>query len=99
MNSASWSSQGLVLLLASTAGIVSVVLGPWSALDNAGVGLLALLVFVAPGVGTLWMLWSCIRYERRPLPFVLLAFVPYAFLWYYFERVEPSIQDRRAGPR
>jgi hypothetical protein len=33
------------------------------------------------------MLYRAIRYEKRPLPYVFLAFVPYAFLGYYFERV------------
>lgn len=48
---------------------------------------LTLSVFVVPPVGTFWMLYVSIRHEARPLPVVLLSFVPYAFLWYYFERV------------
>ncbi len=36
------------------------------------------------------MLYMAIRYEKHPLPMVLLAFVPFAFFWYYFERVRPG---------
>lgn len=45
------------------------------------------IVFVAAPCGTFWMLYMSIRYEKRPLPTMLLAFIPYTFLWYYFERV------------
>lgn len=48
---------------------------------------LTFLVFVVPPVGTFWMLYVSIRHETHPLPMALLSFVPYAFLWYYFERV------------
>jgi hypothetical protein len=43
--------------------------------------------FSAPAVGAFWMLYVAIRNERHPLPIILLAFLPYSFLWYYFERV------------
>jgi hypothetical protein len=34
------------------------------------------------------MMYMSIRYEKHPLPMVLLAaFIPFSFLWYYFERV------------
>jgi hypothetical protein len=33
------------------------------------------------------MIYKCVRLERNPFPYILLAFVPYSFLWYYFERV------------
>lgn len=46
-------------------------------------------VFVIPPFGAFWMMYSAARYEKHPLSMVLLAFVPYAFLWYYFDRVRP----------
>jgi hypothetical protein len=52
-----------------------------------------ILLFVLYGfgnVGLFWMLYVVIRYEKRPFPFVLLAFIPYAFVWYYFERYRPG---------
>jgi hypothetical protein len=38
-------------------------------------------------VGAFWMMYRAIRYEVRPMPIVLLAFLPFSFAWYYFERV------------
>jgi hypothetical protein len=49
--------------------------------------LLLALVFCVPPLGTFWMLYAVIRHERHPLSYVLLAFVPYFFVGYYFERV------------
>lgn len=47
---------------------------------------LAFIFGVAP-LGSFWMMFMAIRYESRPWPYVLLAFLPYTFLGYYFERV------------
>jgi hypothetical protein len=45
-------------------------------------------LFGIPPVGAFWMAYMSIRYEKHPFPMLLLAFlVPFAFLWYYFERV------------
>lgn len=48
------------------------------------------LLFIVPNLGTIWMLYTAVRFEKKPLFFILLAFVPYAFAWYYFERVKPG---------
>jgi hypothetical protein len=59
---------------------------------------LAILFFALFSVGPLgafWMLYMAIRYEKHPLPLILLAFLPYSFLWYYFERVRPRKQTSR----
>ena len=48
--------------------------------------LLALVFGVSP-LGTFWMLYMVIRHEKRIMPYALLAFIPYFFLGYYFERV------------
>lgn len=45
------------------------------------------LVFGIPPLGSFWMWYMAIRYERHPLPFLLLALIPCVFLWYYFERI------------
>jgi hypothetical protein len=37
-------------------------------------------------VGAFWMMYMSIRHEKSPLPMVMLAFIPFTFLWYYFER-------------
>lgn len=52
-------------------------------------GPLVFFVFVAPPVGTFWMMYMAIRHDARPLQIILLSFLPYTFLWYYFERVKP----------
>jgi len=51
---------------------------------------LYIMVFVAGPIGSFWMLYVAIRHETNPLPMIFLAFMPYAFLWYYFELVRPG---------
>jgi hypothetical protein len=47
-------------------------------------------LFAIPPFGAFWMMYQVIRYEKQPFPLVLLAvFIPFAFLWYYFERTRP----------
>jgi hypothetical protein len=48
------------------------------------------VVFAASPIGAFWMLYVAIRHETHPLPMVLMAFIPFSFLWYYFERVRPG---------
>ncbi len=45
------------------------------------------------------MLYMAVRYEAQPLPMMFLAFVPYAFLWYYFERVRRGKLMRQIGDK
>lgn len=73
------------LLLATTAFGVWVVFGSWVPSASWQVALLALF-FAAHPVGALWMLVQSVRSEDNSLPFFFLAAVPYAFVWYYFER-------------
>ncbi len=44
------------------------------------------VLFAIPPVGAFWMMYMSIRHEKSPLPMVMLAFIPFTFLWYYFER-------------
>lgn len=60
--------------------------------------LLVVVIFVVSPVGSFWMLYMLIRHEKLPLPMVLLAFIPYTFLWYYFECVRPQTTGLRAAP-
>ena len=49
------------------------------------------VLFGVPPFGAFWMMYVSIRYEERPFPLVALAlFIPFSFLWYYFERVRPG---------
>lgn len=52
------------------------------------------LATFASNVGLLWMLYQSARYELRPFSFIVLSFIPFAFVWYYFERYK-----KRAGVR
>src|SRR3954447_10985933 len=44
----------------------------------------------AATVGAIWMMELATREETHPAPMIWLAFLPFSFLWYYFERVRPS---------
>ena len=79
-----------ILFIAILCGFAAwVVIGPW--FPKNPVVIFALAVFFGvPNLGAIWMLYVSVRFEQRPLPLVILAFVPYSFLWYYFERVRPG---------
>ena len=73
-----------VMLLAVT--LVALVHDP-----PTGLALFALWVlFAIPTFGAFWMMYMAVRYEREPVSLILLAiFIPFTFVWYYFERVRP----------
>ena len=53
---------------------------------------LPLLIFfvclnVVSNLGGFWMLYQAVRYERRVGRYVLLAFIPFMFVWYSLVRV------------
>ncbi len=50
---------------------------------------LVFLVFVIPPIGAWWLVYMSIRYEHHTFPIILLALLPYGFVWYYFERERP----------
>lgn len=71
----------------------AVVLEGWTmgsafAVNSWLAALVALFGFVVPPIGSFWMIYKAIRGENKPLSFVLMACLPYAFLWYYFDRVK-----------
>jgi ABC-type transport system involved in cytochrome c biogenesis permease subunit len=80
-----WIAVGLL----ATGVAFYIVTRPWFPRNSLN-EFLVFLVFAAPAVGAFWMLYVATRKERTPLPMILLAFVPYAFLWHYFERVRPE---------
>ncbi len=47
----------------------------------------AIAVFVVPPIGAWWLIYTVIRHEKRVFPIILIAFVPYGFAWYYFDRL------------
>ena len=78
----------LFVLASLTVFMAWVVLGGWFPKNTVVIGSLIVLFTAAP-LGALWMLLDCARHEKHPLVYLLLAFVPYAFVWYYVERVRP----------
>lgn len=54
-------------------------------LHGAFLALAALPFFLGP-IGGLWMVYDCIRYDNKPWPHVILAVIPFFFLWHLFER-------------
>ncbi len=85
-----------ILLGFIVAGLAfSVVISPWFP-KNLVAESLIFVFFCAPAAGAFWMLYVATRNERHPFPIILLAFVPYAFLWYYFERVRIGKHKTRA---
>jgi hypothetical protein len=77
-----------VLMLAALVIGVWIVIGPWNPRNDFE--LFAVMVFfMGSPIGGFWMIYRSIRYEKRPVPYVILALVPMSFLWYYVERVRP----------
>jgi hypothetical protein len=72
----------------------SIPVRPGSGLLTFAFGMFSIAASVGQ-FGTLWMIYQAVRYEVRPFRFVLLAFVPFAFVWYYVERYA----KRRAASR
>jgi uncharacterized membrane protein YqjE len=66
-----------------------IVVGPWYP-PNKLLLSLTMAFFGLASIGGLWMLYTAVRHEKRPLAFALLSFVPFSFLWYYFERTRQA---------
>ena len=51
-------------------------------------------------LGAFWMMYVALRCEKNPWPMFWLAFLPFASLWYYFERVRHNkrLMCWRDGP-
>jgi uncharacterized membrane protein (UPF0136 family) len=77
--------------------VLSVRQGLWEPSTAAGVAL-AIFFGVHP-IGAAWMLYQVVRYERKPFPLILVVLVPYAFVWYYLERVKTGKQSLRNHDR
>src|SRR5439155_6626100 len=66
---------------------------PISAHGLSIVGVGVVVVFAIHPLCALWLLVQAIRFEPKPMPYVLLAlFVTFAFVWYYIEKVRQRKQ-------
>jgi hypothetical protein len=53
------------------------------------------ILMLQPFLG-LWMLYQVLRYEAEPTRYVLLvACVPFSYVWYHFERYKPRKHSSR----
>ncbi len=87
MKLALYVAGGFVAVLLAVALLA---LGPAPDSNPAILFAFCVLFGLAP-VGAFWMMYMAIRYEKNPFLLVLLAmFIPFTFLWYYFERVRPG---------
>lgn len=85
----------VVLTIGLTSFALWIVAGPWAPKNSLATFSIAAF-FGLSAVGGFWMLYMALRYEKHPLWFLLLALIPYTFLWYYFERVRPRRHLTRA---
>ena len=44
-------------------------------------------------LGALWAVYQSLRYENRPWLYLLMAIVPFSFVWYYFGRYKPRTAE------
>lgn len=42
---------------------------------------------LAHNLGAFWMLYQAVRYEKRVLKYVAMAFIPFMFIWYALVRL------------
>jgi hypothetical protein len=65
-------------------------------LARVGVG-----IHAAASIGTFWMLydWFVRRNKRTWRVWLWLAFVPWGFVWYYFDQYRPSLASERSIAR
>lgn len=87
----------IILALGLSGFALWVVTGPWYPKNSFAIFLLALF-FGLSALGGWWMLYVAVKHEKHPLRFVLLALIPYAFIWYYFERFQPGNHRTRVPP-
>jgi hypothetical protein len=55
--------------------------------QNAFIVLFLICFLLAGNFGAFWMMYQAVRYERRVGKYVLLAFVPFMFVWYAIVRL------------
>lgn len=78
---------GWVLLGFTISGVAFWIVTNSSVPPNPLITVLFVLIFSIGPIGAFWMMYMSVRHEDHPIPMLLLAFVPYSFVWYYFEHV------------
>jgi hypothetical protein len=85
-----WRLQMFVFTVIAVATVIAswVVFSSWIP-KGTMIFVATVLFFVASPIGAFWMLYDCAVREKPPFVYFLFALVPYAFVWYYFDRVRP----------
>jgi hypothetical protein len=58
-----------------------------SAIDKPLVLVFFVCLHLSAWCGAFWMMYQAVRYERRVLRYVLLASIPFMFVWYSLVRI------------
>ena len=93
--------SALKLLLYVVGGILAAILATFLLLsgpspeNNFAVAAALVVLFAIAPLGGFWMIYKSIRCEKKPFPIVFLAFIPFTFLWYYFERVRSGVVSQK----
>ena len=69
-----------------------------SLLNNLYFVLFLIPYIMAGNIGAFWMIYQAVRYERRVGRYVLLAFVPFMFVWYALVRVPLRKEFQSSAP-
>jgi hypothetical protein len=85
----------VVILAAISLFAAWVILGSW--MPQSGVEKVFPIAFFLGGpLGACWLLYDCFSHPKTPRVYLLLAFVPYAFVFYYFEHIR--LRNRNLVP-
>jgi hypothetical protein len=86
----------IILAVALNVAMGWTVIGPFHTNTLFRLLIVVTLIVVA-NLGTFWMLYFAIRNEKHPLLYVVIAFIPYSFLWYLFSRVNTEKNGTASG--
>jgi hypothetical protein len=60
---------------------------------NPLVAKLPAILAACAALGAVWAVYQSLRYENRPGLYLLMAIVPFSFVWYYFGRYKPRTAE------
>lgn len=90
-----WLAFFIVMFLLLSVLFFCAVYFRWNEQDNPVESNLTFIVFFVSPAGNMWMIWDCLSHDRRWTRKVWLAlFVPFVFVWYYFEIYRPRLLRR-----
>jgi hypothetical protein len=80
----------LIPILVASGIFLTIFLNPAAIKDRLFFPVVVLFGMIAP-LGGFWGIYQSIRNEKHPGKYIaIVMFVPFGFLWYYFERYRKS---------